>query len=68
MDDFEMYASGWMNPDEQAQWDRVSEMMAEAGEYDGMVIDGNADDTGDDEYDDADGAPASSFTSEDIPY
>lgn len=37
MDDFEMATSGWMNPDEAAQWDYVTEMMAEAGEYDGFV-------------------------------
>jgi hypothetical protein len=35
MDDFTLYSSGRMNPDEQAQWEHVSEMMAEAGECDG---------------------------------
>jgi hypothetical protein len=35
MDDFAMFASGLMNPAEQEQWDRVSQMMAEAGECDG---------------------------------
>lgn len=52
MDDFEMYATGWMNPDEQEQWDHVTQMMANAGEYDGMVIDHNADDMGDSDIDD----------------
>lgn len=35
MNDFDLYASGMMNPDEQAQWDRVTEMMAARGEHDG---------------------------------
>lgn len=47
MDDFEMYRTGWMSPDEQEQWDHVTEMMAEAGECDGMVADRNGEDTGD---------------------
>ena len=36
MNDQDLYDSGVMNPDEQAQWDYVTEMMAEAGEYDGF--------------------------------
>ena len=35
MNDFEMYQTGYMNPDEQEQWEYVTEMMASRGEYDG---------------------------------
>jgi hypothetical protein len=35
MNDFDLYASGMMNPDEAEQWDHVSSMMAERGEHDG---------------------------------
>lgn len=35
MEDFDLYHSGMMNADEMEQWDRVTEMMANQGEYDG---------------------------------
>lgn len=30
MTDEQMYLSGWLNPDEQAQWEYVTQMMADA--------------------------------------
>jgi hypothetical protein len=39
MNDFELYASGFMNADEREQWDHVTAMMAERGEYDGKARD-----------------------------
>lgn len=35
MNDFDLYSSGMMNPDEQEQWDHATAMMAERGEWDG---------------------------------
>ena len=46
MTDNEMRASGWMNPDEQEQWDHVTEMMATAPPHQGS--DEQWKDTGDD--------------------
>lgn len=48
MNDHEKYASGLMNADEREQWDHVTVMMAEAGEYDGYVRPDPVD-TGDDD-------------------
>ena len=49
MNDFEMHASGWMNPDEQEQWDYVTQMMATAPPHRGS--DCQFEDTGDDDCD-----------------
>ena len=46
MNDHDLYSTGTMNPDEQAQWDHVTEMMATAPPHRGS--DCQWDDTGDD--------------------
>jgi hypothetical protein len=46
MNDLEMYATGWMNPDEQEQWDHVTQMMATSPPHRGS--DCQWEDTGDD--------------------
>lgn len=51
MNDFELYASGILNPDERAWWDHVTEMIADAGEYDGYLPETDTDTGADDEFD-----------------
>lgn len=53
MNDHDLYASGMMNPDEQEQWDHVTDMMATAPPHRGS--DCQWEDTGDCDADD--GAP-----------
>jgi hypothetical protein len=53
MDDFEMYATGWMNPDEQEQWDHVTKMMAEAPPHRGSDCQWEDTGEGDEDYNDS---------------
>ena len=55
MNDHDLYASGMMNPDEQEQWEHVTEMMATAPPHRGS--DCQWEDTGDDGDDDEEAGP-----------